>query len=137
MSSRLNPYINFTDKARQAMEFYRQVFGGSLELHTFGEFGSHDAPESELIMHGVLETESGFTLMAADVPPGMEHNPGASISISLSGDEEEKLRGYWQRLSAGGTVTVPLEKQMWGDEFGMCLDQFGVSWLVNIAGARS
>jgi PhnB protein len=72
--------------------------------------------------------------MAADTPPGMEHNPGTNISVSLSGDDGDELRGYWDKLSSGGTVAVPLEKQMWGDEFGMCVDQFGIGWMVNIAG---
>ena len=87
-------------------------------------------------MHGQLETSSGFTLMGADTPPGMEHNPGNNISVSLSGDDEAELRGYWEKLSEGGTVTVPLEKQMWGDVFGMCVDRFGIAWLVNIGQAE-
>ena len=71
--------------------------------------------------------------MGADTPPGMEHNPGTNIAISLSGDDGDALRGYWEKLSDGGTVSVPLEKQMWGDEFGMCVDKFGIGWMVNIA----
>ena len=134
MTSRLNPYISFKDNARQALEFYRSVFGGSLSVMTFGEMGMPDAPEADRIMHGMLETDSGYTLMAADTPPGMEHNPGNNVAVSLSGDDGDELRGYWEQLSSGGTVSVPLEKQMWGDEFGMCEDQFGVTWLVNIAG---
>ncbi|MEV6986615.1 VOC family protein [Sphaerisporangium sp. NPDC051017] len=84
------------------------------------------------MMHGQLETASGYTLMASDTPPGMTRNPGDNISISLSGDDTGELRGYWEKLSAGGTVQVPLEKQMWGDEFGMCVDRFGIGWMVNI-----
>ncbi|MEV6386498.1 VOC family protein [Nocardia xishanensis] len=132
MVSKLNPYLGFGDNARPALEFYRDVFGGTLSVNTFGEFGDKDSPGSELVMHGQLETPSGFTLMAADTPPGMEYLPGSSISISLSGDDAEELRGYWDKLVAGGVVTVPLEKQMWGDEFGMCRDKFGVAWMVNI-----
>jgi PhnB protein len=133
MASRLNPYISFKDNARQAMEFYEEVFGGNLTLNTFGESGASGTPEADKIMHAMLETDRGFALMASDTPPGMEHNPGTSISISLSGDDADELRGYWEKLSAGGTVTMPLEKQMWGDEFGMCVDQFGISWMVNIS----
>ncbi len=133
MTSRLNPYISFADNARQAMEFYRDVFGGSLTLNTFGEFGPPDAEGAEGIMHGMLETDSGFTLMGADTPPGMEHTPGNNVAVSLSGDDTDELRGYWAKLSDGGQVSVPLEKQMWGDEFGMCVDQFGIGWMVNIA----
>ncbi len=132
MASRLNPYISFSDNARQAMEFYKGVFGGTLTLNTFGEYGAQDTPEADKIMHGMLETESGFALMGADTPPGMEHNPGNNITVSLSGDDADELRGYWERLSDGGNVLVPLEKQMWGDEFGQCVDQFGIGWMVNI-----
>jgi len=132
MPSRLNPYISFRDTARQAMEFYQSVFGGELVLHTFGEYGAPDGPGADNIMHGMLETPQGFTLMGADTPPGMEHKPGSNMTISLSGDEADELRGYWEKLSAGGNVSMPLEKQMWGDEFGMCEDQFGVPWMVNI-----
>jgi PhnB protein len=133
MTSRLNPYITFENNARQAMEFYQGVFGGDLTLNTFGELGApQDSPDADKVMHSQLETDSGFTLMAADTPTGMERNPGDTISISLSGDDADRLRGYWERLSDGGTVTMPLEKQMWGDEFGMCVDRFGVPWMVNI-----
>ncbi|MBA3310364.1 MAG: VOC family protein [Nocardioidaceae bacterium] len=132
MSSRLNPYLSFTGNARQALEFYKSVFGGTLVLNTFGEFGAQDSPDADKIMHGMLETDSGFTLMGADTPPGMEHQPGNNIAVSLSGDDDAELRGYWEKLSDGGTVSVPLEKQMWGDEFGMCVDQLGIAWMVNI-----
>jgi PhnB protein len=132
MASRLNPYISFSDNARQALEFYADVFGGTLVMNTFGEYGSPDSPDAEKIMHGMLETAGGFTLMGADTPTGMQRNPGDNISVSLSGDDGDELRGYWNKLSDGGTVMVPLEKQMWGDEFGMCVDRFGVGWMVNI-----
>jgi len=132
MSSRLNPYISFAGNAREAMEFYQRVFDGSLALNTFGEFGPPDAPGADKIMHGQLETDGGFTLMGADTPPGTEHEPGNNIAVSLSGDDAEQLRGYWAKLAEGGAVSVPLEPQMWGDEFGMCVDQFGIGWMVNI-----
>jgi PhnB protein len=137
MASRLNPYISFDNSARQAMEFYRNVFGGDLTMNTFGEFGQADSPDADKIMHSQLETDSGFTLMASDTPAGMQRNPGVTITISLSGDDADSLRGYWEKLSDGGTVTMPLEKQMWGDEFGMCTDKFGVAWMVNIAGDQN
>jgi PhnB protein len=137
MAATLNPYISFTDNARQALEFYREVFGGELNLSTFGEFGDKDAPGADNIMHGQLETEKGFTLMGADTPPGMEHNPGNTMTVSLSGDEGDALRGYWEKLADGGNVTMPLEKQMWGDEFGMLIDKFGVPWMVNIGQPQS
>ena len=134
MTSRLNPYITFDGNAREALEFYTDVFGGTLNMSTFGELGGPDAPIPDKIMHGQLETDSGFTLMASDRPPHVEYESGTNISVSLSGDDGDELRGYWDKLSGDGTVTVPLEKQMWGDEFGMCIDRFGITWLVNISG---
>ncbi|MBU6531680.1 VOC family protein [Streptomyces sp. NPDC057245] len=133
MTSRLNPYLSFDGDARQAMEFYEEVFGGTLTLNTFGAAGMPDGAYTDKIMHGLLETSGGFTLMASDTPPGMERSTGSNFSVSLSGDDASELRGYWEKLSAGGTVDVPLEKQMWGDVFGMCRDRFGVPWMVNIS----
>jgi PhnB protein len=131
-ASRLNPYISFDGNARDAMEYYQRVFGGNLTLNTFGDLGGADAPGADKIMHGQLETDSGYTLMGSDTAPGMPHQPGNNITVSLSGDDADLLRGYWQQLSSDGTVSVPLEKQMWGDEFGMCADKFGIAWMVNI-----
>jgi PhnB protein len=136
MASRLNPYIQFKDNARAALEFYQGVFGGDLTVSTFGEYGDPSQPGADGIMHGQLESPSGYTIMAADTPPGMDHHPGSTIAISLSGDDADELHGYWDKLADGGQVQVPLEQQMWGDEFGMCVDRFGIGWMVNIAGAR-
>ncbi len=133
MASRLNPYLSFSDNAREAMEFYKSVFGGTLTMNTFGDYGAQ-GDEANKIMHAQLETDDGYTLMGADTPQGMTHNPGDNITISLSGDDADTLRGYWQKLSEGGTVVMPLEKQMWGDEFGQCKDRFGIPWMVDIVG---
>ena len=133
MPTKLNPYLNFRNNAREAMEFYRTVFGGKLDMQTFGEFqASQDPSEKDKIMHAQLETESGITIMGSDTPDQMEFKPGNTLSISLSGENEAELRGYWDKLAKGGTVTMPLDKAPWGDTFGMCVDRFGVSWLVNI-----
>jgi PhnB protein len=137
MATRLNPYITFQSNARQAMEFYRGVFGGNLTMNTFGEFGAQDSSDADKIMHAQLETDSGFTLMGSDAAAGMQRNPGDNIAVSLSGDDADELHGYWEKLSDGGTVTMPLEKQMWGDEFGMCTDKFGIPWMVNITQAQA
>ncbi len=133
MASRLNPYLNFNGTARHALEFYASVFGGDLTLNTFADFGAAGSPDADRIMHGMLETPAGYTIMAADITSDMEHRPISWFSVSLSGDDADALRGYWEQLSASGTTTMPMQKQVWGDEFGMCVDQFGVSWLVNIA----
>jgi PhnB protein len=133
VTSRLNPYISFSDNARQALEFYRGVFGGDLTLSTFGEAGAAGGADADKIMHGQLETPAGYTLMAADTPAGMDRTVGTTMSISLSGDDADELRDHFAKLSDGGVVTVPLEKQVWGDEFGMCVDPFGIAWMVNIS----
>jgi PhnB protein len=136
MTSRLNPYLNFNGNARQAMEFYASVFGGDLTLNTFAQYGAAGGSDADRIMHSLLETDAGYTIMAADVTSDMEYHPIAGCSVSLSGDDAEALRGYFTKLAAGGTTTVPLQKQVWGDEFGMCTDGFGVSWLVNVEEPR-
>lgn len=137
MTTRLNPYLGFRDNARDAMNFYQSVFGGELTLSTFGDYhASEDPAEKDKVMHGMLTTESGLVLMGADTPGSMSYTPGDNYSVSLSGEDEAELRGYWDGLSGSGTVTVPLEPAPWGDTFGMCTDKFGVAWLVNIAGAQ-
>ncbi len=137
MQSKLEPYLSFRDNAREAMEFYKTVFGGKLEMQTFKEFhASQDPSEDNKIMHAQLTADNGIVFMAADTPKGMEYRPGRNISMSLSGDNEAELRGYFNKLSAGGTIGMPLEKAPWGDTFGMVTDKFGVPWLVNISGKK-
>jgi len=135
MSVVLNPYISFRDNARPAMEFYRSVFGGELTVNTFGENGmSHDPGDDDKVMHAMLVAENGLVLMGADTPSDMDLTPGTNYAISLSGDDDAALRGYWEALSDGGTVAVPLAQAPWGDSFGMCIDRFGANWMVNITG---
>jgi PhnB protein len=137
MTTKLNPYLNFREGTREVMEFYVSVFGGELTLMTFADAGGMGIDESEQdkVMHSQLVTDGGLTLMASDVPDHMVPDPSAVISngsISLSGEDEAELRGYYEKLADGGTVTVPMEKAPWGDVFGMCVDKFGVDWLVNV-----
>jgi PhnB protein len=136
MTSRLNPYLTFDGNARAAMEFYQSVFGGELVVNNVGDFGGADPALADKVMHAQLETEAGYTLMGSDTMPGMPFEQGTSMTISLSGDADSPLRDYWDKLADGGTITVPLEKQMWGDEFGQLTDKFGVPWLVNIGGTQ-
>ncbi len=135
--TKLNPYLSFKDNAREAMEFYKGVFGGNLVLTTFKDGGmSKDPNEDTLIMHSQLDTEHGFTLMGSDTPSYMGE-AGKNGSISLSGEDETELRGYWDKLVEGATITQPLVKAPWGDTFGMCTDTFGVHWMVNILGKKA
>jgi PhnB protein len=122
------------------MEFYKSIFGGELTQSTFAEFqASQDPAEQDKIMHSQLVTDNGLTLMASDTPNGMDYTPGTNYSVSLSGDDKDdaELRGYWDKLSNGGNVTMPLEQAPWGDSFGMLVDKFGVVWMVNIAGTQA
>ena len=138
MATNLNPYLGFRDTAREAMEFYHSVFGGELTMSTFGEFhASEDPAEQDLIMHAQLKTASGYTIMGADTPKSMRYTPGDNFSVSLSGEaaDDAELRGYWDKLTADGTVEQPLVAAPWGDSFGMATDKFGTRWLVNIAGS--
>lgn len=134
MTVQLNPYLNFGGEAKAAMNPYQDIFGGDLSLNTFGEFSSDEHPmdpaDSDKVMHAQLTAPDGFVLMGADAPQSMEAAPNGTIS--LFGDDADKLRTYWERLSDGGNIAMPLEKQMWGDDFGMLTDRFGVSWMVNI-----
>jgi PhnB protein len=135
--SSLNPYISFKNEARDAMEFYQSVFGGELAINTFGEYeGMVQKPsEKDLVMHAQLDTPEGFVLMASDTPSGMAYAPPAGISVSISGDDDEALTGYWDALSDGGNITMPLDTPPWGGKFGMLTDRFGVDWMISVNAA--
>ena len=136
MTVKLNSYISFQDNAREAIEFYKSVFGGEVYMDTFGSMQDSGMPvyegDKEKIMHAYLKGENGVEVMAADTPKGMEFQTGSRLSLTLNGDDEPLLRSYWDKLAAGGKVTVPLEKAPWGDTFGMLTDKFGVEWMIDI-----
>lgn len=127
MASILNPYLSFQSNAREAMTFYQSVLGGQLDVMTFGQMGQTE--NADAVMHSALMTPAGYTLFAADT---MDETTESRITISISGDDGDELRGYFDGLSAGGEVTMPLAKQVWGDEFGMFTDKYGIGWMVNI-----
>lgn len=139
MPVQLDPYLSFGDgKARDAMEFYKSVFGGTLDVMTFGEqpdMPGNDPSLGDKVMHSYLGGDNGIHLMGADTAPGMGEPTASGTQCSLSGDDDVVLRGYWDALVDGGTVTVPLETAPWGDSFGMLVDKFGVPWLINIQAA--
>jgi PhnB protein len=134
MAARLNPYLHFGGNAREALEFYHDVFGGKLSVQTFAE--SHvaeDPSEEQLVVHGSLEADHGMVLMASDTPKRMGYVPGTNFSLYLTGEDDALLRGHFERLAEGGTVTQPLVAIPSGDTFGMCDDRFGIGWLVAIS----
>lgn len=136
MTVKLNSYISFNGNAKEAMEFYKSIFGGEIFSDTFESFASSEMPvadeDKQKIMHAYLKGDNGIELMGADTPTGMTYTEGARITLTLNGDDETILRGYWDRLAEAGTITVPLEKAPWGDIFGMLTDKFGVNWMVDI-----
>jgi PhnB protein len=131
MTVTLNPYLTFGGNCREAMEFYKSVLGGELTINTFGDFGG-DPAIADNVMHAMLVGGLG-SLMASDSGPGMgTPTHGSTITISLSGAEGDGLEDAWAKLADGGQVTMPFEKQMWGDHFGQLVDRFGFSWMVNV-----
>lgn len=138
-ASRMSPYLSFDGQAAEAAELYRSVFGGTVTSQTFGEFGMVEDPsDADLVMHSQLDAEFG-TLMCADTPASMRDGASgkAHHPICLWGDDETRLRGWWEALLDGGTVHVPLEKAPWGDSFGQLQDRFGVTWMFNIGSASA
>ncbi|MCL2468293.1 MAG: VOC family protein [Micrococcales bacterium] len=133
MTMLLNPCLSFRDNAREAMEYYRTIFGGDLEIQTFAELHlDQDPADAGKVINAMLTTERGLVLMGADTPAAVPFTPGGSVSLSLSGDEPEELRRDWDGLVDGGTITMPLSKAPWGDTLGGCTDRFGITWFVNI-----
>lgn len=128
----LDPYLFFGGNAREAMQFYKAIFGGELTVQTIGESpgdwpGKADMNQDN-VMHSMLDGD--VRLMASDSDKA---SPGsAKVELSLSGEDETILRKYWDGLSAGGKINQPLEKAPWGDHFGMLRDKYGVDWMVNI-----
>lgn len=136
MLSQLNPCITFDGNAREAMEFYREVFGGELEVGTAADFGSAESVGADKVMHARLDTPAGYTLMGWDYPEDRAdhplYRPGNNVALFLGGEDAEELRGYFAKLAVGGTVTLALAEQVWGDEAGSLVDRFGISWMFNI-----
>jgi len=136
MTVELNPYLAFRNEARQAMEFYHSVLGGELRVATFADFGMSDVEQDrDKVVHAMLRTDDGLVVMASDTPSGIEWSPRGGDSIALSGDDESRLRGFWEGLAAGGQIREPLATAPWGDTFGMLTDRFGVNWMVSISAA--
>lgn len=139
MNAKLTSYINLNGNARDALEFYHGIFGGTVESDTFGSFNEKSGgampvseQDAEKIMHATLSGEH-FELMLSDVPSSWPKMTSESnIVLALNGDDEAVLRGYWDKLADGGTITQPLEKAPWGDTYGALTDKFGIKWMVDI-----
>lgn len=133
----MNPYLNFPGNAEEAFNFYKSVFGGELiGLTRFSdtpEGGKLEPHEKEKLMHVSLPIGKNNTLMATDALESMGHKitPGTNFHISITADSKEEAIKFFNGLSKGGKVSMPLADTFWGDYFGMLTDKFGIQWMVN------
>ena len=133
----INPYLNFNGSTEVAFNFYKSVFGGEfaalMRFKDTPEAGKITENEKDKIMHIALPIGQGNTLMASDVQESMGHNltSGNNFYLSISADSEADADRIFKGLSAGGKVTMPLEKTFWGSYFGMLTDKFGIRWMVS------
>ena len=149
MSINAVTHLNFRGNARQALEFYQAVFGGNLVISTYGDFGApKDTPNADKVVWGQVAADSGFRVMAYDVPlaepssqpskPSTRREYGMTITqepffISLRGESADEITGLWEKLSEGATVIEPIAKSAWAQLFGMLTDRFGVTWVMDVA----
>jgi PhnB protein len=126
---KLEVYLYFRGNCKEAMEFYKSVFGGELQFNTYGESPGTDPDKKDWIMHAHL-TGGPVKLMASDTEEASERS--AKVELTLGGTDEAELRKIFDSLAEGGGVTTPLEKQFWGDIYGKLTDRFGVDWSMNI-----
>ncbi|MFD6179174.1 MULTISPECIES: VOC family protein [unclassified Isoptericola] len=137
---RLNPYLSFKNQAREALEFYRSVLGGELDISTFGGMPADSGmpiPDSDkdLVMHGQLETPSGLTLMAADSGSMMPYvAPTSGVTVALTGGPEDHdyVAGAYAKLADGGSDAMPFDKAPWGDYYGQVTDRYGITWMFDV-----
>jgi|SRR3989344_1373036 len=131
--AQINAYLNFKDQAREAMEFYKGVFGGKLEIQTIGQSPMAKETPKEVhnrVMHATLQG-GGVMLMAADSSKPENYKIGNAIILSVNCDSEEEIQDLFKKLSVGANVTMALAQQFWGATFGMLTDKFGLHWMMN------
>jgi PhnB protein len=136
---KIHAYLNFDSKAEEAIRFYEKILGGKLtEIHRFGSMpqqgGFELTPEQKsLVMHVGLELPDGQLIMASDMIAGMgpERVEGNNFSISVHPDSRQEADRIFSALAQGGTITMPIADQFWGDYFGSLTDRFGINWMVN------
>ena len=131
-----HPYLNFNGNTEEAFTFYKSVLGGDFAfLQRFKEAPGGEnmtAEEGNKIMHVALPLGGGTMMMGTDVSSNMPPVVmGTNYSVMIAPESEEEAHRLFNGLSAGGTITVPLQKQFWGDMFGMLTDKFGVQWMMN------
>lgn len=139
----LVPYLFFKGQAKEAMEFYKTVFGGELTMQTLGESPKEVLDEMKVeesrygeIMHARLHGGT-FDLLGSDSQ--MASGQSAKVELSINGPsaDEAGMKAIFEKLADGGKVRMPLSKQFWGDTFGMLTDKYGVDWMMNIGDSMS
>lgn len=149
MSITTTTHLNFRGDARAALEFYQSVFGGQINMSTYGDVGMpKDAPGADSVVFGQVESEGGFRVMAYDIPGApadsaaaagsTRRENGATITdrpffVSVRGTDLDEVQGYWDKLSAGSSIIEPLAVSAWSPGFGMLTDGFGVTWILDVA----
>ena len=137
MATVINPYLSFNGKTEEAFNFYKSVFGGEFltlqRMKDTPEASKVPSHEQDRVMHVSLPIGKETILMASDIIESMGHtlSMGNNFSISVSTESEKEADKIFNGLSAGGTVTMPMEKAFWGSYFGMLTDKFGVQWMVS------
>jgi PhnB protein len=127
----LEVYLYFKGECRQAMEFYKSIFGGELSLNTYAETGADkNGDKKDWLMHASLEG-GVIKLMASDTERASP--TAAKVELSLGGSDEAQLRAIFDKLAEGGKVKSELKKEFWGDIFGSLTDKYGIAWMMNIA----
>ncbi|MCP2636586.1 VOC family protein [Microbacterium sp. HD4P20] len=138
MTIAVTPHLNFRGSAREALEFYRTVFGGELAIIRYADMGSSDPDTADLVVWGQVSAPNGFRIMAYDVYPHLAWDQGHDpFFVSVRGTDAAELARYWDKLSDGATVRQPLEASAWAPLYGQLTDRFGVTWVLDIAAAYS
>ncbi|HEY5442820.1 MAG TPA: VOC family protein [Candidatus Saccharimonadales bacterium] len=131
----LDVYLYFKGNCREAMEFYKDIFGGELTVQTYGDVkAANEENGANNIMHARLEG-GDIKLMASDTAKASP--VAAKVSLALGGSDEPRLREIFGKLSKGGKVFMELKKEFWGDIFGSVTDKYGVDWMVNITAGEA
>lgn len=133
----LTPYLTFSGNCREAMNFYKEIFGGKLEVMTWADAPPESCGDDlktnhalkDKIMHSCL-TNGAFSLMASDTPQG-EPNIGDSIHLTVNCESTHEIDRLFKLLTTGGKTIVPLDNTFWGARFGVAVDKFGFHWMLN------
>ncbi|ALC81238.1 MULTISPECIES: VOC family protein [Bacillus] len=136
MKQQATPYLLFNGNAREALEYYKEIFEGEIiELQTYGEADYPTPPEAdEKIIHAQFKKGNLF-LMASDSFPGSEVEFGSNISLALEIESEEEIQNLYDRFTERGTALMELQDTFWGAKYGKVKDPYGVIWDLNFTKA--